>query len=366
MAFLHAPVNDDADTIGGTPSPMSDKTRNFVDAATIHDDGAAHDRDDEPLEPGIDISPYRFNMADEIARPDFRFRICGTEIVQSGGIVALSGKAKQGKTQFLTILTAVAMSGFDFGTLQRMTPPKSVLWIDTEQSPFDLQTNMTRLYNLTGWSPRTDSANHGLFIYMLRPCSPKQRVEIINKAIETHTPDFIIIDGLRDLLTDFNDVEQSNQVVTWLLQTSAALPQATIFAVLHTNDGSDKMRGHLGTELMNKCADRFDVSKKDGYFSVQHISRHMEAPGAFEFYIDSTGTYRPWSQGANDIVQPDQVAVQIFADDEALDFAELVKRYAKARVITQSAAKAELKALINAGQIRKTSGGFTHANKATI
>ena len=348
-AALMAPVHDD-DSIGNiSTTPISDATRKFLDAAE-----AAPGTDtpttspNDPVIGAPDLSTFYLDMTTDYVRPDFRFRFSGIEIVQSGGIVALSGKAKQGKTQFLTILAAVALSGRDFGGLQRVAPPSSVLWIDTEQSQYDLQTNMLRLYRTAAWEQRSESAAHGLYVYGLRACSPSQRIDLINQAIEKHTPGFIIIDGLRDLVNDFNDVTESNKVITWLLQVSAALPQTTIFCVLHTNDNSEKMRGHLGTELMNKCSDRFDVTRKDTHFEVRHISRHLEAP-TICFYIDSMGTHQPWSAGLDDAITPDTALEQAFADlapGGTLPFNSLVKRYAQMRVIPQAAAKAELKMLI--------------------
>lgn len=62
-----------------------------------------------------------------------------------------------------------------------------------------------------------------------------------------------VIDGVADLLEDFNDVGQSSEIINSLMRLSAENDVA-IINVLHTNkrkDDSD-MKGHLGTLLLQK------------------------------------------------------------------------------------------------------------------
>ena len=57
------------------------------------------------------------NRANRINEPSFLFDIGGTPCMPLEGIVAVSGEAKKGKSQFLTILESVLLSGSTFGNI---------------------------------------------------------------------------------------------------------------------------------------------------------------------------------------------------------------------------------------------------------
>lgn len=308
----------------------------------------------------IDLDQYRLDMTKDIVRPDFRIRVDGVDMIPAGSITAVTGKAKQGKSQWLTILASVLISGRPFGSVQRVTTPSSILWIDTEQSAYDMATNVNRLYYAANIPPKADATKYGLHLFMLRPCSPEERVEIINKAIESTNPDIIVLDGIRDLLNDFNDVNQSNAVMTWLMKITATRPGTNIFAVLHTNDGSDKMRGHLGTELMNKCADRFTIDKMEGYFSVTHISRHLELASKFHFKIDEGGHLAPATPTPNMVEDPKDVIQRIFEDaqEDTMAFKDIVKAFAKETALSQRKAHEAVVALNGHAIVKVAPGKF--------
>ena len=293
----------------------------------------------------INFKSYLVDMTELAARPDFRLRAHGVGLIPSGSITAVSGQAKQGKTQFLTAIAAVMMSGKNFGAMKRETAPQAILWADTEQSVYDIQTNLGRLYNLAGIPQGTPTEKVGLHVLTLRACSAEERLQIIQQAIDETDPAIIIIDGVRDLLHDFNDITQSDQVITWVMKNSAARPQSNIFCVIHTNDGTDKMRGHLGTELMNKCADRFTVTKKNGHFEVKHTARHQELNAPFVFKINEEGQLAPVEDAETSglIEEPCETLADIFRGEETLSFAEITKRFAKAQGISQVKASELLK-----------------------
>ena len=53
----------------------------------------------------------------------------------------------------------------------------------------------------------------------------------------------------------------------------------TLWSVLHENPGSDKMRGHLGTEAANKASDVFRVVKKKSASGVSFDVEQVDARG---------------------------------------------------------------------------------------
>jgi hypothetical protein len=103
--------------------------------------------------------------------------------------------------------------------------------------------------------PEQDTCNH-------------ERWRLIKSAIEVFSPDIVFVDGLRDLVNDFNSNEESSQIINEMMSL-ASQREMCIWNVLHmnprpSNDDESKMRGHLGTELGNKVSDTFiSIKKKD-------------------------------------------------------------------------------------------------------
>jgi len=288
--------------------------------------------------------------------PAFRLTFEGVSVCPSGSLSVISGGAKQGKSQFLTVAAAVMMSGKSFGCMKRGVAPQKILWADTEQSVYDIQTNLGRLYTFAGIPAGTPTADVGLHVLGLRPCSPDERREIIADAINDLNPDVVIIDGARDLLNDFNDVRESNEVVQYILSLSAALPQTNFFVVIHTNDGTSKLRGHLGTELMNKCADRFTITKDPhGFFKVEHISRHQTISRPFYFKIDFDGHLTPLDGTEFGLIEePDTTLAEIFEDaPDGLTYKEIEKRFADKQGCSAKDAKNALTAYFEQKKIVK-------------
>lgn len=67
---------------------------------------------------------------------------------------------------------------------------------------------------------------------------------------------------------------------------------AAICCVLHENKSSadSNMRGHLGTELINKCTEEYQVTKKDNMITIeQTVSRDAPLYDKLEFTIEEDG-----------------------------------------------------------------------------
>ena len=89
----------------------------------------------------------------------------------------------------------------------------------------------------------------------LRTVGFKQRVQFIEyylkEKIEKGNVGLVVIDGIADLVSDVNNLEQSNQVSQKLMEWSQKF-NCHIITVIHSNFGSDKPTGHLGSFLEKK------------------------------------------------------------------------------------------------------------------
>ncbi|MBO5688073.1 MAG: AAA family ATPase [Alistipes sp.] len=171
-------------------------------------------------------------------------------ICSEGNISAVVGEAKSKKT---FLCTAIVGSMLEWGGSQQFGIERRlcrVLWVDTEQSKEHIQKVLFRI-NLLTHVKITSSLPH-ILMQTLREESPKDRLQLLRYAIEYQKPKLVVVDGVSDLLTNTNNLEESEALVAELL-TLSTIYSCHIMCVLHTNPNSDKARGHLGSTLMRKA-----------------------------------------------------------------------------------------------------------------
>lgn len=104
-------------------------------------------------------------------------------------------------------------------------------------------------------------------------------------------PDLVILDGIKDLCRNIMDNPESTDVLDLLSRLSQDNNTA-ICCILHENKSSadSNMRGHLGTELINKCTEEYQVTKKDNVITIeQTVSRDAPLYDKLEFTIEEDG-----------------------------------------------------------------------------
>lgn len=181
----------------------------------------------------------------------------GKGVLPLGDISAVKGRAKHGKTFFVSMVCASLLGCKNYG----LTPTKDntkVLMVDTEQHRNNVIKVRNRIKSLT------NNNLNNFKVLSLRELTPVERYNALAISIRAFRPDFVVVDGIADLISNSNDIEQSQEIVS-LLMRLASIYNCHILNVLHlTRTGENGgMRGHLGTELLNKASDVFEV-KKDG------------------------------------------------------------------------------------------------------
>ena len=271
----------------------------------------------EPTQEEID-DLFLERITPETALPPMQplFRMFDVPCFYRGELVADCGKAKSGKTFFLSILMAACLTekalaleryGHTDSTDNTDMKPLRVLWIDTEQSQQSTQEILRdRIIPLTGkgHTDNTDGTdyksvgsvcaiNDMLYAFNLRGLGFEKRGKMVDVAIRTIRPDICIIDGIKDLMTDINDAVQA----TLLMEKLMALAQDTnccIVCVLHQNKAEQdrNMRGSIGTELTNKAFEVFqcEMVKDKDIFRVTHtFSRKQKMKHCFSYRINKEG-----------------------------------------------------------------------------
>ena len=175
-----------------------------------------------------------------------------------GNISTSTGQAKARKTFALTSITsAMLQEGITFNKFICRQSGLKIIYVLTEESKADAIMVGKRIQLIKGHEQQPENFK----FFWLRRCSPSLRLEIIQNICNEIQPDFIVIDGIRDLVTDINNPDQATMVSTMLLKITDELNNH-IHCVIHQNPGMEKkMRGHLGTELMNKSETILEILK---------------------------------------------------------------------------------------------------------
>lgn len=214
------------------------------------------------------------------------FNILGTH----GNFSLVKGKAKSKKSFFINMAIASAVGHGLFQNKLR-SPLKDaynqVLYFDTEQSKYHVQKAVKRVCKQILVDIPTNLSTYGL-----RKSSPSERLSMVEYAIE-NTPNlgFVVIDGIRDLITSINDEAESSNMASKLLKWTEEY-NIHIVVVLHENPGSDKARGHIGTELTNKAETviNLEIDKSDDRISIVSAGFCRNKPfESFAFEINEEG-----------------------------------------------------------------------------
>jgi len=241
------------------------------------------------------------------------FRMFDVPCFYRGELVADCGKAKSGKTYFLSILMAACLTEKALA-LERIChtdlKPLRVLWIDTEQSQQSTQeilrerimplaekshTDLTDLTDKESLIP--EELNEILYAFNLRGLGFGRRKKMTEVAIRTIKPDIVILDGIKDLMTDINDAVQATKIMEKLMALAKEL-NCCIVCVLHQNKSEQdrNMRGSIGTELTNKAFEVFQCevisenNDKTDTFKVTHtFSRKKKMKQKFYYCINDKG-----------------------------------------------------------------------------
>jgi hypothetical protein len=180
--------------------------------------------------------------------------------------------------------------------------PLKVLWFDTEQSKQStldiIQNRIVEMYHRKV-DPDTPFPNECLRTFNVRFDNCEMRRQGFLELVPFIKPDLVILDGIRDLVTDINDGAEAQRIMEEML----ALAQANnccIIAVLHQNKSGESRdpRGWLGTELLNKAFDVFATEKmkiQDGQgtrfvFKLEQLyTRKYDIEQQLYFQVDEDG-----------------------------------------------------------------------------
>ena len=259
------PAHPSAAVLSSTSCKMNDNAFNLVRQSVI-----AHPvTDDDRL-----LESLRITSDKELPPMHFLFRIFGKPCFPRGELVAVTGKAKSGKTLFLSMLMACCVRE-EVLQVQRpfedidgswQSPPIHCLWFDTEQSELSTQdilnNRILRMLEDDQPSDIIPQISDYFDIFNARSLHYEQRLRLFLAAVRKYRPALVVLDGVRDLLADINDGVKAQEMVEQLMKL-AQETDCCLVCVLHQNKGAEdrNLRGWIGTELMNKAFEVYSCEK---------------------------------------------------------------------------------------------------------
>lgn len=224
------------------------------------------------------LRPYLLDPREDYPEPYSILEFNGVPFSKVGGLAAISGQKKNGKSFVLTQLMAAILGNGSERVqtyLPGLTVPErtieyighlpNVLYIDTEMEKLNTAKVLRRVHWLCGWEMRMPNERFNVLRLTNMPKDSDkqayvQRFDMIKLAIDVIQPDVMFVDGLRDLLASINDEESITNTLDYFSGV-AEDRKMSIWMALHQNpnrkndeDGL-KMRGWAGTELGNKVSD---------------------------------------------------------------------------------------------------------------
>ena len=234
------------------------------------------------------LEQLRITPEKQLKPMEFLFHLYGKPCFPRRELVAITGKAKSGKT-FVTSMLMACCQIRDVLAFQRYgDEPLRVLWYDTEQSDESTQDILkNRVMRMVDGDGR-------LFdIFNVRGVAWKERRDLLCEAVTRCKPDLVIVDGIRDLVNDINDGVLAQEVMEELMHL-ATEHDCCIVCVLHQNKSSEdhNLRGWIGTELMNKAFEVYSCEKllPQRIFSLeQTLTRKYDIEQTMYFEVGDDG-----------------------------------------------------------------------------
>lgn len=248
-----------------------------------------------------ELKPFLLDAREDYPEPYYMLEFNGVPFSALGGIQALTGQKKNGKTFVIAMLIAACLApdcprvhdnlpGLTVPqrTLDHLGHLPRVLWVDTEMEKLNSAKVLRRVHWLID-HPMNMPHERFNVLWMRtiegndQEPSFRKRWRLIKSAIDILHPDIVFIDGVRDIIGNFNDNDQSAQLVQELMAI-AEKRDICIWNVLHLNprpgnDDESKMRGHLGTELGNKVTDTLASVKSKTNNGVTFTVKQLDARG---------------------------------------------------------------------------------------
>lgn len=232
---------------------------------------------------GTDTTGLLLDFAQPYTPPKWTLRHNGISFAKRGDLHIVGGKAGHGKTNFMSQIMAAILCGHFGGlTCEIEGDDPTVLYIDTEQSIDDTIAIKNRVCTLAGID--YSQPQERFKVARLRDTTQAlERYKQILQLMWDIKPTVVFIDGLLDIVNDYNDQQECSEIIRELMAVSTAM-NMSMWCVLHENPMTDKLVGSLGSIAERKVTEVFIIRKHKAPHSDK---RFKDFPSVF-FEIKQT------------------------------------------------------------------------------
>ena len=213
------------------------------------------------------LSP-RVNENDNFMKPVILIKKDKSELLTNSSLMLIKGEVGSGKSRLAMNMMKGLLLGKEDLNLEYVVCPddKFVIYFSTEMSKYHLQ---RRLLKVLEGVPQKD---HNKLVF-LDACSlkPEEKLLALNEAVQVYPPHVIIIDQLADFVSNINDIEQANQIISKLMN-GIEKTDCAIVGIVHQNEDSGinaKARGHLGSVFEQKVVSSIGISDSSKGFKIK-------------------------------------------------------------------------------------------------
>ena len=228
---------------------------------------------------GMEVDGDFLDFTEPYTPPRYTLQRGETKFANVGDLHIISGKPGNGKTGLMTMLMAAILSG-KYGkttyALSSERPEPIVLYIDTEQGKDDTIALKNRVCVMAGLDYKV--AHKNFVVLRLRDTESEiDRWKKILKAIYQVRPTDIFLDGMLDLVKDYNDQVECQPIIRKSMMLATHY-DTSLWMVLHENPMVSKLVGTLGSIAQRKVAEIFSVIKvKQGDLKPNEVNPSMPA-----------------------------------------------------------------------------------------
>lgn len=205
---------------------------------------------------------------DKYMKPVILIKQSESELLTNSSLMLIKGEVGSGKSRLAMNLMVGLLTGKEDLHLEYTVCPKDkyILYVSTEMSKYHLQ---RRLLKILEQIP--EELHEKLIFLDSVEDSVEQKLPELTKAVKEYPPHVIIIDQLADFVTNINDIEQANNIITKLMN-GIEKTDCAIIAIVHQNEDSgldSKARGHLGSIFEQKVVSSIAISDNRKGFTIK-------------------------------------------------------------------------------------------------
>jgi len=187
---------------------------------------------------------------------------------------------KAGKSTFICAMISSVFNTYDIFTMKLHTPPSraKVCLIDTESSDYDFYRTINKIKGfaeINNLPPYFDA-------FQVREDSSNAIKQMIERYLELNLDcSILIVDGLLDLLVNYNDEKESSLLTSWLKKITKQF-NILLISVLHQSKSNLATTGHIGSASDRFAQSTLDITKDKDKNTYVLSSRFMRSDSDFD------------------------------------------------------------------------------------